>query len=94
MCLKLEKSDTKLFQFFPLRNDIVPKYISVDTKTIIELFVDKDKNAYLKDIKRTQKDLWDKYFNLDNKISKIKNHTFDYRILTDCYGVSIQFIHN
>ena len=30
MCLELEKIDAKSFQFFPLRTDIVPKYIPID----------------------------------------------------------------
>jgi hypothetical protein len=38
MCLELEKLGVKSFQFFPLRTDIVPKYMPLDTKTLIELF--------------------------------------------------------
>jgi hypothetical protein len=93
MCLELEKLETKSFQFFPLRTDIVPKYIPIDTKSLIELFIDEDKNSYLLDIENKKHDIWNKYFKLDNPIFKQKSYTFDYRISTDCFSVSIQLIH-
>ena len=63
-------------------------------KPLVELFVVKNKNKYLLDIENTKNDLWSKYFKLDKKVFKQKNYKFDYRISTDCYGVSIQLIHN
>jgi hypothetical protein len=43
MCFELEKLETKSFQFFQLRTDIVVKYICIDTKSIVEIFVKNDK---------------------------------------------------
>ena len=57
--------ETKSFQFFPLRTDIVPKFIPIDTKSLIELFIDEDKNFYLLDIENKKHELWNKYFKLD-----------------------------
>lgn len=94
MCLEIEKLGTKSFQFFPLRTDTIIKFIPLDTKSLIELFIEKDKNEYLTDIENYKDILWDKFFKLDNSIFKQKNYTFDYRISTDCYSVSIQLIHN
>jgi len=34
MCLEIEKFETKSFQFFPLRTNIKPHYIPIDTKSI------------------------------------------------------------
>ena len=34
MCEQIEKEETKLFQFFPLRTEITQKYIPIDTKII------------------------------------------------------------
>ena len=34
MCLEIEKLGTKSFQFFPLRNNIILKYIPIDSKKI------------------------------------------------------------
>jgi hypothetical protein len=94
MCLEIEKLGTKSFQFFPLRNNIILKYIPVDSKSLIELFIEKDKNTYLTDIENKKQELWSKYFNLDNPVFKQKEYSFDYRISTDCFSVSIQLIHN
>jgi hypothetical protein len=92
MCLELEKLGVKSFQFFPLRTDIVPKYIPLDTTTLIELFYS-DQNTYLHNIERYKREVWREIFKLDNNIFKQKDYQFDYRISTDCVGVSIQLIH-
>jgi hypothetical protein len=103
MCLELEKLEVKSFQFFPLRTNIAPKYIPIDTKSIIEILVDKIKikelgknvkQDLLDDIEGNKHNLWSQYFNLDNPIFYQKEYSFDYRISTDCLGVSIQLIHN
>jgi hypothetical protein len=93
MCLEIEKIGSKSFQFFPLRNNLIPKYIPIDTKTIIELLVNENKNDFLIDIENQKDSLWSGYFNLNNKIFKQTNYVFDYRISTDCFGISIQLIH-
>jgi len=92
MCVELEKLEVKSFQFFPLRTDIVGKYIPIDTKSLIELFVDENKNENLTDIEHKKHEIWNKLFKLS--IFKQKEYNFDYRISTDCFSVSIQLIHN
>jgi len=94
MCLEIEKIGTKSFQFFPLRNNIILKFIPIDSKSLIELFIEEDKNTYLTDIENKKQELWNKYFNLKNPVFKQKEYSFDYRISTDCFSVSIQLIHN
>jgi hypothetical protein len=94
MCLEIEKIGTKSFQFFPLRNNIILKFIPIDSKSLIELFIEEDKNTYLTDIENKKQELWNKYFNLNNTVFKQKEYSFDYRISTDCFSVSIQLIHN
>jgi len=88
------KIGTKSFQFFPLRNNIILKYIPIDSALLIDLFIEKDKNTYLTDIENKKQELWNKYFNLSNPVFKQKEYSFDYRISTDCFSVSIQLIHN
>ena len=90
MNIQLEKIDAKMFQFMPLRTDIAPKNIPIDSKTLIEIFVKKDKNKYLCDIENTKQELWKKYFNIDIKMT---NYVFDYTVITDGYSASIRFIH-
>jgi hypothetical protein len=94
MCLEIEKEGTKSFQFFPLRTNNTLKFIPIDSKSIIELFIDEDKNDYLTDIENTKHELWKKYFNIDNPIFRQNKYSFDYRISTDCFSVSIQLIQN
>lgn len=94
MCLELEHLEVKSFQFFPLRTDIIPKYIPIDTTTLVDLMIDKNKNKYFKNIENEKNNIWLMYFNLELPIFKQKNYQFDYRISTDCFGVSIQLIHN
>jgi len=84
------------FQFFPLRTNIVQKNICIDTKILIELLV-KDglpKNTYFSDINKYKEELWSSIFNINSQMFKQKKWIFDYRILTDGFSVSIQFIHN
>ena len=73
MCLEIEKLGTKSFQFFPLRNNIILKYIPIDSKSLIELFIEEDKNTYLTDIENKKQELWNKYFNLNNSVLNKKN---------------------
>ena len=54
MCLELEKIERKSFQFFPIQTNTVPKHIQVDTKALVELFIDTKKhqeslNIWIKD---------------------------------------------
>jgi hypothetical protein len=89
-----ESMDLNFDSKLEIRTDIVQKYIPLDTKSLIELFVEKDKNNYLSDIEHTKHNLWNKYFKLDKKkVFKQKDYVFDHRISTDCFSVSIQLIH-
>jgi len=50
MCLELEKIERKSFQFFPIQTNAIPRHIQVDTKALVELFVDTKKHQKLLDI--------------------------------------------
>ena len=93
MCQHLEKLELKSFQFFPLRTSIIPKHIQLDTTTLIDLFLE-NKNEYRKKVSEVKNDVWNKVFNLNDPVFKMKSYTFDYSIRTDCFTVSLQFIHN
>ena len=47
MCLELEKIERKSFQFFPLQTNAIPRHIQIDTKALVELFVDTEKHQKL-----------------------------------------------
>ena len=92
MCNQIETLGNKLFQFFPLRTDIIPKYIPIDTKTLIEIFIKKNKLSYLKDIECKKQEIWESIFDLKQKIFKCNNFVFNYLIYTDCQAVSISML--
>jgi hypothetical protein len=50
MCLELERIECKSFQFFPLQTNCIPKHIQLDTKALVELFVDTTKHQKLLDV--------------------------------------------
>ena len=50
MCLELEKIERKSFQFFPIQTNAIPRNIQLDTKALVELFVDTEKHQKLLDI--------------------------------------------
>ena len=93
MCLEIEKIGTASYQFFPLRTDIIPKYIPIDTKSLIEIFIRENKNELLNNIEDNKFSIWNTFFNLNDSIFEQSNYTFDYKIYTDCYSVSIQMLY-
>ena len=93
MCLEIEKIGTASYQFFPLRTDIIPKYIPIDTKSLIEIFIRENKNELLNNIEDNKFSIWNTFFNLNDSIFEQSNDTFDYKIYTDCYSVSIQMLY-
>jgi hypothetical protein len=110
MCLELEKIERKSFQFFPIQTNSIPRHIQIDTKALVELFIDTKKhqdllNIWINDNKDKNKTKADLYTCLDENKEfiwitffdvkqKLKNYTFDYTVITDGYSVSIRFINN
>jgi hypothetical protein len=91
MNTELEKIEGKMYQFFPIQSSIIPNHIQIDTKSVIELLVEKEKKQYLDNIELNKEFLWDKFFNITQKI---KDYKFDNTIITDGYATSLRFIHN
>jgi hypothetical protein len=92
MNIKLQQTETKMYQFFPLRTNIYPKFCPIDTKSLIEIMVDSNKKELLDNLETNKNLIWNKFFKLENPIFKSNNYNFDYRISTDCFSVSLQFI--
>jgi hypothetical protein len=90
----LEKEDHKLFQPLPLRNNIIPKHIILDTACIISLFCPENakKGELLKNVKENQHDVWNNLLNLQHKTFKSKHYQFHYQIQTDGISCSLLFI--
>lgn len=50
MCLELETLEAKAFQFFPIQTNAIPRHIQIDTKAMVELFVDTKRDDKLMEI--------------------------------------------
>jgi hypothetical protein len=76
MCIEIEKIGGKSFQFFPIRSNIVPKYIPIDTTTLIDLFMSENKNEYYNDVDRYKNILWDKLLKTSDPVAPLKPGIF------------------
>jgi hypothetical protein len=96
----LENQEIKLFQPLPLRNNIIPKHIILDTACIINLFCpekDKDgnkikKGELLSNVKDNQNEVWSNLLNLKHRIFNNKNYQFHNQIQTDGISCCLLFI--
>jgi len=81
------ETNHKLFQVLPLRTSMVPKYITLDTAAIIQLFI--GKAEYFKKISDLSNTIWGSVFNLEDKSFKRSGHKFIHMIKTDGVACSI-----
>jgi hypothetical protein len=96
----LENQESKLFQPLPLRNNIIPKHIILDTASIINLFCpekDRDgnktkKGELLSNVKDNQNEIWCNFLDMKNKIFKNKYYQFHNQIQTDGISCCLLFI--
>jgi hypothetical protein len=96
----LENQESKLFQPLPLRTNIIPKHIILDTACLVSLFSpekDKDgnktkKGELLKNIKDNQHDIWNGFLNLNHKVFNNKHYQFHHQIQTDGISCCLLFI--
>lgn len=96
----LENMEQKLFQPLPLRNNIIPKHIILDTACIINLFcpkMNKDGNKVKKgellcNIKDNQYEIWNSLLDLKHKIFKNTYYQFHNQIQTDGISCCLLFI--
>ena len=91
----MHDKNIRLFNVLPLRSNIVPKHICIDTCGLISNFLGEESTTpHYKNYKQNdnQYKLWDRFFILKDKIFKKKHYTFNYMIKTDGVAVSILFI--
>ena len=90
---ELNKQLIKVFKPFPVRESCIPKYIRIDTASLIDYFEPSTRHLQ-EHIKECQQRIWNKYFNLRSKNfgfkrRPFKGHSFAYMIETDGHSVSI-----
>jgi hypothetical protein len=97
---KIEALEKKVYQIFPLRSNLVPKNITLNTSGIIEMINDKNKTIYSygysemnNNAKKYQKHIWREILKVENdSIFKQPNYVFYNQIQTDGISASILFI--
>jgi hypothetical protein len=77
MCLQLEKIERKSFQFFPIQTNAIPRHIQVDTKALVELFIETEQHQNLLDVWITEKKLIDKGKNKGKPKNKTKQDLYN-----------------
>ena len=98
MSLKLEEQEKKLFQFCPLRKTLIPKYMTIDTKTLITMLFNTKKNEttqgkLLDNLNESKELIWNTLFNMKkiNTLMNVDKYTFNHMFSTDGVGCSLLF---
>ena len=92
-----EHGGYKGFHAFPLRSDIKPKYITIETAALIDLLVpartkiNGKLKTQMKSNVNQSKDIWFYFFETRHGAFKKKGYSFHSQIQTDGVGVSIIF---
>jgi hypothetical protein len=96
---QLEKQEISINNVFPLRNDIIPKHIRLDTTTLVHLLMTKKqgkKSDYLfkGNLKRYEDKIWKFFFRTEIQCFNKKHYKFHNMIETDGVSCSILLIRN
>jgi hypothetical protein len=97
MMKQVENDMESINNVFPLRSEISPKYIRLDTTTIVNLlFTQKQGNkGFYKtegNLKKNEDKIWEFFFRTERKCFTKTGYSFHHMISTDGIGVSILFL--
>jgi hypothetical protein len=95
MMKQIEKEEQTIYNVFPMRNEVIPKHIRLDTTTLVHLLMTKkqgNKSDYLTkgNLKRKEDKIWKFFFRTERKFFKKKYYEFHHMIETD--GVSCSLL--
>jgi hypothetical protein len=93
--IKNNKKQIRLFNVIPLRTNITPKNICIDTCGIIQNFMGEDYDSKLLATYKKQNEyfnIWNKYFKLNKPVFKKGKYVFSNIIRTDGVSCCILFI--
>jgi hypothetical protein len=93
----IEQEGFSINNVFPLRSDIIPKHITLDTTTIVNLLLRKEqgkKDDYLSkgNLKKRKSEIWDFFFRTQRKCFKREGYSFHHIMETDGVSCSILLI--
>jgi hypothetical protein len=95
MMKQVENEEQTIYNVFPMRNEVIPKHIRIDTTTLVHLLMTKkqgNKSDYLTkgNLKRNENKIWKFFFRTERKFFKKKYYDFHHMIETD--GVSCSLL--
>ena len=95
----IEQDGLSINNVFPLRNEIVPKHIRIDTTTLVHLMMRKEqgnKCDYLTkgNLKKNEDKIWEFFLRTERRCFKKNEYTFHHMIETDGVSCSIVLIRN
>jgi len=95
MMKQIEKEEQTIYNVFPMRSEVIPKHIRLDTTTLVHLLMTKkqgNKSDYLTkgNLKRKEDKIWEFFFRTERKFFKKKYYEFHHMIETD--GVSCSLL--
>ena len=89
--LSLLDDNIKLFNILPLKKSLIPTNITLDTACIISILCNNN-TKFFKNINNYKDEIWNKFFNLDNKVFKRNNYKFNHMIKTDGISATILLV--
>ena len=97
MMKRVESENESINIVFPLRSEIAPKYIRLDTTTLVNLLLRKEQGnkAYYKtkgNLKKHEDEIWKFFFRTERKLFTKTGYSFHHMISTDGIGVSVLFL--
>jgi hypothetical protein len=89
-----EKENNSISNVFPMRSEITPKYIRLDTTTLVNLLFEKhhgSKALYKTNgnLKKNEDKIWKFFFRTERKLFMKTDYSFHHMISTDGIGVSV-----
>ncbi len=97
MMNQVENEEQTISNVFPMRNEIIPKHIRLDTTTLVHLLMTKkqgNKYDYLTEgnLKRNENKIWEFFFRTERKFFHKKHYEFHHMIETDGVSCSLLLI--
>ena len=94
MMKQVEKENQTTLNVFPMRNEVIPKHIRLDTTTLVHLLMTKtqgNKCEYLTNgnLKRNEDKIWKFFFRVERKCFHKKHYEFHHMIETDGISCSL-----
>lgn len=94
MMKSCEDQGYTIYSLFPMRDELIPKHITIDTTTIVHLLEMKGKDELVRNgnLKKNQDLIWSTFFKTERYCFNKKHYTFYHQINTDGVSCSILLI--